>query len=276
MDNILEKIRSGKIAEAINDLIVRYKNTAHEKELIIYSARYISNQRNRRIDVIDLATYTQIENKIIASVLSLIEIIKAENEKRITAVLENKSRKILFCESNPFPSRNLFSNVELREIDLILNEVSASFSLLVKPGLTLELFTQFVNKSRTPIIHFSAYSDAEGIYFHDKADKPEHVGNQNFKLHFEMVNDHVECLFFNTFVAEKLAKSLSESNVFVIGFNDIIEIFGAIEFATGFYTAMGYGKNYRTAFEIGKQTLLSSQYKNEVNKLYAYYGNEIV
>ena len=85
-----------------------------------------------------------------------------------------------------------------------------------------------------------------------------------------MINSEVECLFFNTFISEELAQSLSAEKVMVIGFNDVISIHGAIEFATGFYTALRYGKSYQAAYAIGYQTVMHGNHKDMLPNLFAY------
>lgn len=87
-----------------------------------------------------------------------------------------------------------------------------------------------------------------------------------------MANIQFECAFFNTFISEELARTLSMNNTIVIGFNGLLDSIGAIEFATGFYTALGYQKDYKTAYKVGVQTLLGGKYSNYQSKLFAYFN----
>ncbi|HFA51959.1 MAG TPA: hypothetical protein ENJ95_23325 [Bacteroidetes bacterium] len=304
MDNIKTTIQKGEIEEALNKLIIQFHNSEHEKDLIILSSQNHANQRNKRLGIVSFENYNLERNKIVFNLLQLTDLLqKGKKGEKGFGKTQNKKRKVIICESNPL-GQNLFSNVEIREIEEIIFNNTSNLDLIIKMGLNINYFIDSINQHQAQIIHFTAFANIlnhnrfcassagspllglgagegkctkpimvqynEGIYFHDQSDKPVQIGNDSFLKYFEMIDKGVECLFFNTFISENLAKNISLENIFVVGFNDIVNSYAAIEFATGFYKAIGYGKDYLTAYDIGRQTLLNGVHKDIVLKLYAY------
>ena len=277
MDDIKLKLQDGHIAEAITNLISRAKGTAFEQDLIILSARHATHQREKRIGLITTDEAQVQENRIVHAVLQVTDLLQQEEPVAAFAGAPAASKKkILFCESNPLP-QNLFSNIEYRELEEVVDQLSARLCLAPAFALTLEGWVQAVNRHRPQIAHMTLFSTDKELYFHGSTDE-EHVkvGNQLFRTFFGMPEHQVECLFFNTWVAEALARELSANLQLVIGFNGIINSYGAIDFATGFYTALGNGKDYRTALEVGWRLFSGGRHKADAGKFYAYSGGEAV
>ncbi len=277
MDNIRLQIQKGHVEEAIEAILPKAKHTIYENELITLSSRNHTNQRNQRLGIISSQDYNLTNNRITYELLTLIDKLeqKIDNQGTTQQVIKSQSRKILFCESNPL-QQNLFSNIELREVEDLINKRETSLELISKFGLSLERFVDLINQNRPEVIHLTAFSNDLGIYFHDKSDGPVQIPNALFLTYFEVAKNQVECIFFNTFISRDLAKDLSTSQVFVIGYNDVIDSYGAIEFATGFYTALNFGKGYEAAFNIGYQSLVNGKYKDNTSKLFAYFeGKQI-
>lgn len=272
MDYVISKIKDGKIEVAINELLRRYRGTRFEKELIIYSTQENINKRNNRSGTIDIREYSINQNRIISNLLELISEIKKEfGEKLIENETEISSRKILFCETNPYKEKNLYSNIELRELRKILSTSSGKMKLDVRLGLGLENFIKSINETRPDIVHFISYSDSEGIFFHDNEDNAEYIKNELVERFISIVAGNIDCLFFNTFVSEKMAQRISvKDGIIVIGFNGVISSMGAIEFSTGFYKSLKNGNTYKDSYEIGHKILEGGYYKDMAKKLYAY------
>ena len=68
-----------------------------------------------------------------------------------------------------------------------------------------------------------------------------------FKLH----TDYVKCVLLNACYSSKPAKAISKHINYVIGMNQPIEDRAAIEFAVGFYDALGADKGYEFAYKLG-------------------------
>jgi hypothetical protein len=273
MKHIKEKIKEGEIDQAIELWINATEDTGLHKDLIVLSARLSSVQRKSRLGLIDHKEYALEENRVIYALLELLDqevspVSKSTRSDRIPV------RTITFLESNPFPEYNLFSNVEYREMSFLLRKHAEQFRLIGSFGLSLHQLVESINEDQPDIAHISAFSNLEGIFFHDKHDRPLQVSNDAFVEHLELIRHLPDCMFFNTFIAEEMARSISLKKIYVIGANDLISSEAAIEFATGFYSAIGFGKGYGAAFSIGKKSVVTSAHADEMDKLFAYYEGE--
>lgn len=270
MQNIKDKIKEGEIDQAIELWINATDNASLHKDLIVLSARLSSNQRKLRLGLIDNKDYALEENQVIYALLELLDQNASPLTKGVTPY-QNKIRTISFLEANAFPGNNLFSNVEFREMAFFVKKHAEQFHLSSSFGLSLHQFIESINEDQADIAHISAFSNLEGIFFHDKTDRPVQVPIDTFIQQLELIRHIPECMFFNTFIAEEMARAISLKNIYVIGANNIISSEAAIEFATGFYSAIGFGKGYEAAFFIGKKSVLTPVYMDEMDKLFAYY-----
>lgn len=270
MDAIKALLQQGNIRRAIDQLILEFKQTDYANELILQDSRHNNLLREKRMGLISAQEFQYAQADITEAILALVEEMEIQQSPKEEEVTDALHKKILFCEANPLPERNLFSNSELREIEDILENGNDRLSLYPKLGLSLVRFSRAVHTLNPHIIHFTAFSNNEGVYFHDEADQAEFIPTDFIEKQLAIVADHFECVFFNTFISEELAKKVSLKNVLVIGFNGIIDSHGAIEFATGFYTALSYGKPYAASFELGAKTVQKGRYAAILSHLYAY------
>ncbi len=274
-DEIKNQLVEGDIGDALHELILLSQDSKYESECIIFRSRHISNEKNQRLKIIEQEYYDITKNTIISDTLNLISLLENEAKKQASKKQKDHSvQRVFLGESNPFPKLNLLSNVEFREIKTIFENNSKSFNYEFYFALDIHSFTNSIQHQGFEIIHLTAFSKEEGIYFHDSADQAILIKNNLLNNYISMIDQNVKCFFFNTFISEHLASEISKRNKFVIGFNQLINIQAAIEFAIGFYTALGYHKNYHSAFKIGYQNLISGQYKSEGIKLFAYFDNQ--
>ena len=68
---------------------------------------------------------------------------------------------------------------------------------------------------------------------------------------FELCADHVECVLLNACYSEIQATAIAQHINYVIGMSQAIGDRAAIEFAKGFYDALGAGKSIEVAFRFG-------------------------
>ena len=68
---------------------------------------------------------------------------------------------------------------------------------------------------------------------------------------FELFQDKVECVFFNACYSAKQTDAISQYISYVIGMKQSIGERAALEFAVGFYDALGAGRSIEDAFKLG-------------------------
>ncbi len=274
MEKIKSLLRQGETGEALDRLVQAFRDTDHENGFIQLSARNFTNQRDMSRGLLDYKEFQVIQNRIVHDTLTLVDqASQAGSEMTAKTRKEIPVRKVAFCEANPL-DRNLLSNVEARELMALFQRQADQLKLNLHLALSLQGFTDAVEAGKPDVIHFSAFANVSGIYFHDKHDQPVQIDNQVLALHLDSLDFRPECIFFNTFISRDLARELSGQGIFVIGFQDIIDSQAAIAFATGFYTALGYGKDYPEAYLMGARVLSGGQFLKAAEKLYAFQDEE--
>ncbi len=102
------------------------------------------------------------------------------------------------------------------------------------------------------IIHFSGHGGNEaGLVFEDIDGNPKLISSEALADLFELFSDRLECVVLNACYSETQALAISQHINYVIGMDRQIGDRAAIEFAVGFYTALGANKPYDFAFKLG-------------------------
>ena len=73
---------------------------------------------------------------------------------------------------------------------------------------------------------------------------------------FELFSSRVECVILNACYSAPQAKAINKHINYVIGMKDEIDDKAAIEFAVGFYDALGAGRPVEEAFKFGRNAVL--------------------
>jgi hypothetical protein len=66
-----------------------------------------------------------------------------------------------------------------------------------------------------------------------------------------VLKDNIKCVVLNACYSEGQAQAIAEHIDCVVGMSSTIGDRAAISFAAAFYQALGYGKDVKTAFELG-------------------------
>jgi hypothetical protein len=68
---------------------------------------------------------------------------------------------------------------------------------------------------------------------------------------FSVLKDNIKCVVLNACYSEKQARAIAQSIDFVVGMSKAIGDSDAISFASAFYQALAFGRDMKTAFELG-------------------------
>uniref|UniRef100_UPI000B328685 CHAT domain-containing protein n=1 Tax=Hassallia byssoidea TaxID=482630 RepID=UPI000B328685 len=102
------------------------------------------------------------------------------------------------------------------------------------------------------IVHFSGHgSGSTGLILEDNSGQVQLVTTASLARLFKSFQDSVECVLLNACYSEAQAQAIHEHIDYVIGMNRAIGDRAAIEFAIGFYDALGAGRPYENCFELG-------------------------
>ncbi|WP_373462075.1 MULTISPECIES: CHAT domain-containing protein [unclassified Calothrix] len=102
------------------------------------------------------------------------------------------------------------------------------------------------------IIHFSGHGTGdEGLVFEDETGSAKLVDGEALAGLFELFAEQVECVVLNGCYSEVQAEAIAQHVNYVIGMKKAIPDKAAIEFAVGFYDALGAGKPVEFAHKFG-------------------------
>jgi CHAT domain len=90
----------------------------------------------------------------------------------------------------------------------------------------------------------------EGLAFEDEMGQTKLVDAASLAGLFKLFADQVECVVLNACYSQVQAKAIAQHIPYVIGMNRAIGDKAAIEFAVGFYDAIGAGRSVEFAYEL--------------------------
>lgn len=91
----------------------------------------------------------------------------------------------------------------------------------------------------------------EGLILEDQVGKPKLVETEALSALFKLFTQSVECVLLNACYSERQAQAIAQHIPYVVGMNQAIGDRAAIEFAVGFYEAIGAGEPIESAYALG-------------------------
>ena len=161
-------------------------------------------------------------------------------------------KKILILAANPLETAHLRLDEEIREIDegLRRSKWRDRFVLVKKTAVTARSLRQALLDEDPQIVHFSGHGAREdGLVLENLSGQPQLVETQALAKLFELFTDSVECILLNACYSQIQATAIAQHIGFTIGMNKAIGDRAAIEFALGFYDALGAGRTYDIAYK---------------------------
>jgi formylglycine-generating enzyme required for sulfatase activity len=168
-------------------------------------------------------------------------------------------RKILVLSANPKGTKPLRLDEEIREIKQGLQLAIKRDRFVIESAEAVryrDIHRSILN-CEPQIVHFSGHGAGEpGLLFEDNTGKHKLVDAEALAGLFELFADQVECVLLNACYSEIQAQAIAQHIDYVIGMSDEIGDQAAIEFAVGFYDALGAGRNVEFAYKLGCNTIL--------------------
>ena len=171
--------------------------------------------------------------------------------------IPTKEKRILFVMANPLDSTKLRLDEEYREIDngLRLSKGRDNFELKITTATRPNDLRREMLRYEPNIVHFSGHGDLEGIVLENETGESQLVSTQSLADLFSLFTDRTECVVLNSCYSEEQAKAIGKNISFVVGMNKAIPDKTAIQFAVGFYDAIGAGRSIEDAFRFGKNAI---------------------
>lgn len=163
-------------------------------------------------------------------------------------------QKILLLAANPIGSRYLRLGEEMREIEegLKRSRNREQYSLATAQAVRYRDIRRAILEHEPQIIHFSGHgAGEEGLVFEDETGAAKLVDAEALAGLFQLFSGQVECVILNACYSQVQAEAIAQHIPCVIGMNKAIGDQAAIEFAVGFYDALGAKKSYEFAYKLG-------------------------
>lgn len=162
----------------------------------------------------------------------------------------NAIKKILILSANPKDTNRLRLDEEVREIEegLRRSKNREKFLIQAKWAVRLRDLRRALLDYEPDIVHFCGHGKENQLLVEDDQGKAAPIGPNALADLFELF-ENIECVLLNACYSEPQANAIAKHIGYVIGMNKSIKDKAAIEFAVGFYDALGAGKSFEEAFK---------------------------
>ena len=167
---------------------------------------------------------------------------------------ETPMKRVLILAANPKDTSPLRLDEELRDIEegLRRSHQRDQFSLEQKLAVHSRDIQRAMLDFTPQIVHFSGHGTGdEGLVFENEVGQSKLVSGSALAGLFELFSDQIDCVVLNGCYSEVQAQAIAEHIDYVIGMSKAIGDKAAIEFAVGFYDALGAGRPIEFAHKLG-------------------------
>ncbi len=174
-------------------------------------------------------------------------------QKERAKIGDTRKIKILFLGANPSSTSRLKLGEEIKKIQTNLKLAKERDNLELKQewAVTIETLMQAILDETPNIVHFSGHGGKEGIILQNEIGESKTVSTDALESLFKLFKDSVKSVVLNSCYSEHQAKVIRLHIPYVIGMKAGIPDKTAISFSTGFYKAIGAGRDIPFAFELG-------------------------
>ncbi len=165
----------------------------------------------------------------------------------------NQKKKILILSANPIGTTRLRLDEEVRDIKegLLRSKYRDQFEVKQSLALRIRDLRRALLDHEPQILHFTGHGKLKGILVEDKHGLSTLVPTRALAGLFKLYSERIECVILSACYSDHQAKAINKYIRYVIGMPGEIKDKAAIEFAVGFYDALGAGKPVEEAFEFG-------------------------
>jgi hypothetical protein len=163
-------------------------------------------------------------------------------------------KRILLLSANPKNTDKLRLDEEIREIQIGLERSRKrdQFEIITQSALRVDDLRRALLDREPHIVHFSGHgAGANGLALENNSGQMQLVSTASLAQLFGLFQDKIECVVLNACYSETQAEAIHQHIDCVVGMNNPIGDRAAIEFAVGFYDALGAGRSYQDAFKFG-------------------------
>jgi len=177
----------------------------------------------------------------------------AENFENEIDRKRSSVKKILILSANPENTDRLRLDKEIREIEegLNLSVYREKFQIQSKWAVRFKDLRRALLKHKPHFVHFAGHGEEGSLMVESDEGVAVPISPKALSGLFEICSDHVECVILNACYSALQADAINMHIKYVIGMPGKINDQAAIEFAVGFYDALGAGNTVEKAFKYG-------------------------
>jgi serine/threonine-protein kinase len=162
-------------------------------------------------------------------------------------------RRILILAANPTDTGRLRLDEEVRSIQDCLKRSTGreQVDIISQWAVRTDDLQQALQEYEPSIVHFSGHGTGEqGVVLDDGSGHAKLVSAEALAWLFKLCPS-VECVLLNACYSEVQARAIAQHVDYVIGMNQAIGDRAAIQFAKGFYRALGNGRSIPESYNWG-------------------------
>jgi hypothetical protein len=186
---------------------------------------------------------------------------------------------ILFLSANPSQTQALEL---IKECNIINQKIRSGagrdlFKVEQRHDISIKWLIEELLNYNPQILHFSGHGSEKSalIFKNENTGRIEEVPQFELSEVFRILGKKIDLVFLNACYSEKQAQAIAEHVNCVIGMSDAIPDDTAIEFASTFYSSLGFGKNIKDAFDLAMIQLgLLSMSGDKIPKLIVKVGTD--
>lgn len=164
-----------------------------------------------------------------------------------------KIKKILILSANPVTTPRLRFDEEIRDIEEGLQRARLrdQFEIKAKLAVRIRDLRRAMLDHEPHIVHFIGHGEEDGIFVENEKGVAVFVSSDALAGLFELYSQQVECVILSACYSAHQADAINKHIKYVIDMTGSTKDSAAIEFAVGFYDALGAGRGVEEAFKFG-------------------------
>lgn len=166
--------------------------------------------------------------------------------------------KLLILSSNPKDTAPLRLAEEVRNIKDVIKQSKYrdQFEISERSAVRIDDLRSALLTERPQIVHFSGHgSGQQGLVLENVAGQMQLVSTAALSDLFGLFKTEIDCVVLNACYTEAQLDAIHQHIDTVIGMNQAIGDRAAIEFAIGFYSALGAAESYARAYDFGRNAI---------------------
>ncbi len=174
-------------------------------------------------------------------------------ESDSTNNLPHPVKIVLILAADPKRMSRLRLDEEIREIEEVLRRSKHRnrFNIHAKLAINDKDIRRAMLDYEPQIVHFIGHGQEDGIFVEGEMGFPALISTKVLANLFELFSNSLECVILSACYSASQANAIKKHIKYVIGMKNEIKDKAAIEFAVGFYDALGAGKSVEDAFKFG-------------------------